>query len=119
MPICPSCNIEVVGNFCTNCGQSISQAPPQYPGQYPQTDYANIAVTLLIVGAMVLCIGIIALAFVPDEIEVEDVRSSSSGASIGLEVSGYKIGVILIAIGVLIEGIATALATKEHLRRLR
>ena len=91
MPICPRCNIEVVGNFCTNCGQSISQVPMQPPGQYPQTDYANIAVTLLIVGTTVLCIGIIALAFVPDEIEVEDVQASSGGASIGLEISGYKI----------------------------
>ena len=48
-----------------------AQMPPQAPQQYPQMSYAQIAVTLLLIGAVILSIGVFALAFVPDEIAIQ------------------------------------------------
>jgi hypothetical protein len=92
--------------------------PAQNMQQYPGPSYSAIAVVLLMFGAIILSCGVFALAFVPDEIEVGDVDPGSDKITFGVEMSGYKIGVLLLGIGVLIEGMGSALATKEHFTRL-
>jgi hypothetical protein len=73
---------------------------------------------LLFVGVIFLSCGVFAMAFVPDEITVGDVDPSNEEIQFGVELSGYKIGMILLGLGVLIEGLGSAMATREHFNRL-
>ena len=129
---CPNCGAPVSGRFCDKCGSSVippqgqdpsqqppmtSQQPPMMP-QYPQMNLANIAVILLLIGAIFLSTGVFFLAFAPDEITVGEPDIDGSEVTFGFEMTAYKIGVILLGVGVLIERIASTLATKEHFRRL-
>lgn len=125
MAYCQNCGSPVTGNVCSNCGQSVTQMPTQpmqqAPPQYPPPNFSMIAITLLFVGAILLACGVFALALVPDEIKVGDFEGGSyqnPEVSFGVELTGYKVGVVLIGLGILLEGMASALVTKEHFRRL-
>jgi hypothetical protein len=73
---------------------------------------------LLFVGVIFLSCGVFAMAFVPDEITVGDFTTGTDQIEFGVELSGYKIGMILLGLGVLIEGLGSAMATREHFNRL-
>lgn len=122
MAYCQNCGSPVTGNVCSNCGQSVTQMPTQpmqqAPLQYPPPNFSMIAITLLFVGAILLACGVFALALVPDEIKVGDFDYDNEEVTFAAEISGYKIGVVLIGLGILLEGMASALVTKEHFRRL-
>ena len=118
MPYCNNCGSLVTGSVCTNCGQQLAPGPSQNVQQYPPPNLASIAVMLLFVGVIFLSCGVFAMAFVPDEIEVGDFKTSDDEVSFGVALSGYKIGMILLGLGVLIEGLGSAMATREHFNRL-
>jgi hypothetical protein len=118
MPYCRNCGGLVTGSVCARCGQPVAYAQAQQVQQYPQPNLSSIAVTLLFVGVIFLSCGVFAMAFVPDEITIGDVDTSGEELQFGAELSGYKIGMILLGLGVLIEGLGSAMATREHFVRL-
>ncbi len=118
MPYCRNCGSLVIGSVCARCGQSIAYVPAQNIQQYPPPNLSSVAVTMLFVGVIFLACGVFAMAFVPDEITIGDVDTSGGEVQLGMELSGYKIGMILLGLGVLIEGMGSAMATREHFRRL-
>ena len=118
MPYCKNCGSPVTGSVCANCGQPIAVGPVQGMQQYPPPNLSALAVTLLFVGVIFLSCGVFAMAFVPDEITIGDVDASGDDVQFGVELSGYKIGMILLGLGVLIEGMGSAMATREHFKRL-
>ncbi len=118
MPYCNNCGNLVTGAVCGNCGQQLAAGPTQNVQQYPPPNLSAIAVTLLFVGVIFLSCGVFAMAFVPDEITIGDVDTSGEEFQFSAELSGYKIGMILLGLGVLIEGLGSAMATREHFNRL-
>jgi hypothetical protein len=118
MPYCNNCGNLVTGSVCGNCGQQIALGPAQNVQQYPPPNLSAIAVMLLFVGVILLSCGVFAMAFVTDEITIGDFTTGDDQIEFGVELSGYKIGMILLGLGVLVEGLGSALATREHFNRL-
>lgn len=106
------------------------QPPTQYPERPTQPTYPlspplksasllNLALILIIVGGMLIGTGTIVASFFGSDVTVENPQSGDDGFSMDIGVTPVKVGLILIGIGVMLEGVGSAFAVKARYEQRR
>lgn len=84
------------------------------PYAYPRVRYENFAMTLIIVGSILIGVGLIVLGMSPKDITFFEPTGTDNEVDIELRITPITIGCILAGMGTMFEGMGAALNIKAY-----